>query len=61
VIPRQKRERRTRLDKIAYRKRNLVERLVNTLKGYRRIATRYEKRAIHDLGMLTIASVVFWL
>jgi len=42
----------------ASRERNLVERLVNRLKGYRRIATRYEKRAIHDLGMLTIA---FWL
>jgi len=25
------------------------------------MATRYEKRAIHDLGMLTIASIVFWL
>jgi hypothetical protein len=44
-----------------YRERNLVERLVNRLKGYFRIATRYEKRAIHDLGMLTIASIVFWL
>jgi len=37
-----------------------VERLV-TLKGYRRIATRYEKRAIHYLGTLTIPSIVFWL
>ena len=46
MIPPQKRERRTRFDKTAYRERNLVERLV-TLKGYRRIATRYEKRAIH--------------
>jgi transposase len=41
--------------------RNLVERLVNRLKGFRRIATRYEKRAAHYLGMLTIASVVLWL
>jgi transposase len=44
-----------------YRERNLVERLVNSLKGDCRIAARYEKRAIHDLGMATIASVVFWL
>jgi len=44
-----------------YRERNLVERRANRLKGYCRMATRYEKRAIHDLGMLTIASVVFWL
>jgi transposase len=61
VIPRQKRERRTRFDRIAYRKRNLVERLVNRLKGFRRIATRYEKRAAHYLGMLTIAATVLWL
>jgi transposase len=61
VIPRQKRERRTRFDKGAYRQRHLVERLVNRLKGFRRIATRYEKRAVHYLGMLTIAAIALWL
>ena len=61
MIPRQKRERRTRFDTAAYRQRNLVERLVNRLKGFRRIATRYEKRAAHYLGMVTIASIVLWL
>jgi transposase len=38
-----------------------VERLVNKLKGFRRIATRYEKRAVHYLGMLTTASIALWL
>jgi transposase len=38
-----------------------VEWLVNKLKGFWRIATRYEKRAVHYLGMLTIASIVLWL
>jgi transposase len=61
VIARQKRERRTRFDKVAYRRRHQVERLVNRLKGFRRIATRYEKRAVHYLGMLTIAALVLWL
>jgi transposase len=61
VIPRQKRERRTRFDRAAYRQRNLVERLVNKLKGFRRIATRYEKRAVCYLGMVTIASILLWL
>jgi transposase len=61
VIPRQRRERRTQFDKTAYRQRHLVERLVNRLKGSRRIATRCEKRAVHYLGMLTIASLVYWL
>ncbi len=62
VIPRQKRERRRGpFDKTAYRKRNVVERLVNRLKQFRRVATRYEKRAVHYLGMLTIAAIVLWL
>lgn len=61
VIPRQKRERRSRVDKAAYRNRNLVERLVNRLKSFRRVATRYEKRAINYLGMLTVAAIVLWL
>jgi hypothetical protein len=34
-----------RYDKKLYRLRNLIERLVNRLKQYRRIATRYEKTA----------------
>jgi len=40
---------------------HLVERLVNRLKGFRRIATRYEKRAVHYLGMLGVACTVLWL
>jgi len=61
VIARQKRERRVRFDKAAYRKRNVVERLVNRLKQFRRIATRYEKRAVNYLAMLTIAAITLWL
>jgi transposase len=61
VIARQKRERRARFDKAAYRQRNVVERLVNRLKQFRRIATRYEKRALNYLAMLTIAAIMLWL
>ncbi len=61
VIARQKRERRVRFDKAAYRKRNVVERLVNRLKQFRRVATRYEKRAVNYLAMLTIAAITLWL
>ena len=61
VIARQKRERRVRFDKDAYRKRNAVERLINRLKQFRRIATRYEKRAVNYLAMLTIAAITLWL
>jgi transposase len=48
-------------DRDAYRERNVVERLINRLKQWRRIATRYEKRAAHFLGMVTIAAILLWL
>jgi len=44
-------------DKQHYRKRNIVERLINRLKQFRRIATRYEKRAANFAAMITIASI----
>jgi transposase len=61
VIARQKRERRVRFDKDAYRKRNVVERLINRLKQFRRVATRYEKRAVNYRAMVTIAAIMLWL
>jgi transposase len=48
-------------DRGAYRQRNLVERLVNRLKAYRRVATRYEKRAASYLAMLLLAALPLWL
>jgi transposase len=48
-------------DRVAYRERNRVERLVNRLKRYRRVATRYDKRAVHYLAMVTLAAVLMWL
>ncbi len=52
---------RVRFDTAACRKRNVVERLITRLKQFRRIATRYEKRAINYLAMLTIAAIMLWL
>jgi hypothetical protein len=40
---------------------NQVERCFNRLKQFRRIATRYEKRAENYLAMLTIASILLWV
>jgi transposase len=48
-------------DRVAYRARNRVERLVNRLKQHRRVATRYEKRAAHYLAMLLLAALLLWL
>jgi transposase len=63
VIARQDNERRVGgFDKGAYRQRssNVVERLINRLKQFRRVATRYEKRAVNYQAMLTIAAIVLW-
>ena len=48
-------------DREAYRQRNIVERLINRLKNFRRIATRYEKRAANYLAMITIGAILLWL
>ena len=62
VIPSKSNQRRQpNFDRAAYRRRNLVERLVNRLKQFRRIATRYEKRAANYLAMVTIGMVLLWL
>jgi hypothetical protein len=38
-----------------------IERTINRLKGWRRVATRYEKREVNYLAMVTIAAIVLWL
>ena len=48
-------------DRVLYRTRNLVERLINRLKQFRRVATRYEKRGVNYLAMVTLAAVCLWL
>jgi transposase len=62
VIPHKRNERRYgRFDRAAYRERNRVERLINRLKQFRRVATRYEKRAVNYLAMVVIAAILLWL
>ena len=58
TIARRSNERgRGSFNKQHYRKRNIVEKLINRLKQFRRIATRYEKRAANFAAMITIASI----
>jgi transposase len=46
-----------RFDKKTYRRRNIVERCINSLKWFRRVATRYEKLATHYLAIVTLAII----
>jgi transposase len=48
-------------DRAAYRERNVVERTINWLKQFRRVATRYEKCATYYAAMVTLAAILLWL
>ena len=62
TIPRKKNEQRTGpFDREIYRERNRVERLINRLKQFRRLATRYEKRGKSYHAMWVIAATLLWI
>jgi transposase len=61
IPPRSNRNEQINYDRSAYKRRNLIERCVNRLKQFRRIATRYEKTARAYLSMLCIAATKLWI
>lgn len=57
VIPsRSNRLRAIAFDKERYRERNVIERCINRLKQWRRVATRYEKLAVNYAAVILIAA-----
>ena len=48
-------------DKDLYGARHLIENFFARLKQYRAIAARYDKRAIHFLGVVYFVAIVVWL
>lgn len=61
IPPRSNRKAPRGYDQQRYQARNLVERFFNRLKQFRRIATRYEKLAVHFAAMVTCGCIVLWL
>ncbi len=62
TIPRKQNECRTGpFDRAIYRLRNRIERLINRCKQFRRLATRYEKRAANFRAMWLIAATILWV
>jgi transposase len=55
------RARRVAIDRPIYKERHLVECCFSKLKGFRRIATRYDKTAASFLSMVTLAATILWL
>lgn len=50
------------LDRKAYRRRNVIERLFCKLKNWRRIATRYDRLAVNYLSAIALVSaVIAWI
>ena len=54
------RKHRHPFDPVAYKQRNLIERMFCRLKGFRRIATRYDKLAVNFAAAVTLAAIVIW-
>jgi transposase len=50
-----------KFDKKIYKDRNTVERAINRLRGYRAVATRYDKREFVYKGTIDVASIGIWL
>jgi transposase len=61
IPPRSNRITPRNYDKDIDKERNLVERLFQKLKQYRRVATRYERLARNYMTMLNLACTLIWL
>jgi transposase len=50
------------LNRVVYRRRNVIERMFGRLKNWKRIATRYDRLAVNYLAAIVlVATVTQWL
>lgn len=61
IPPRCHRKTTREYDEHLYKERNLIERMFNQLKHFRRISTRYDKTALSFLSFLHLAGIYLWL
>ena len=61
IRPNPTRKRQKRYDRRRYRNRNVIERFFGAIKRFRRVATRYEKKAENYLGFAWLAAVLVGL
>jgi transposase len=61
IPPKKNRVFKREYDKHIYKERNLVERFINRIKQYRRVATRYEKTARNFMGFIRVAAIMVLL
>lgn len=60
IPPKSNRKVQREYDRQLYKQRNLIERAFNKLKNWRRIATRYDRRAIYFLAAIHLAAAITW-
>lgn len=58
IRPNPTRKVKKRYDKQRYRNRNVVERFFCRIKRYRRVATRYDKKAVNFVGFVWLAALL---
>jgi transposase len=58
VPPHPKRRAPLEYDRVAYRQRNEIERLIRRLKGYRRVFCRFDKLDVVFTGFIVLALIV---
>jgi len=56
IRPNPTRKVKRRYDKQRYRHRNVIERFFGRIKRFRRVATRYEKKAVNFAGFIWLAA-----
>lgn len=60
IPPKSNRKIQREYDRELYKQRNLIERGFNRLKHCRRIATRYDRKALYFLSFLHLAAFHLW-
>lgn len=61
IPPRSNLKEQREFDRHLYKERNLVERFINRIKQFRRVATRYEKTARNFLAFVQVAAITVLL
>lgn len=59
IPPKSNRKDARSFDKDLYKERNMIERMFNKLKHFRRVATRYDKTASAYLAFVLLAAMLF--
>ena len=61
IPPKSNRREQRGYDEKLYKERNLIERTIGKLKRFRRIATRYDRRALYFRSFLYLAASLLWM